>query len=706
MKQWFLNLKVKQKLLYTFGLLVIFLAIIGGVGLMNMSTINSNVNKLSEVHLPATDLLLQIDRDLQQALVAQRTMIFTNVGTDAFTQLKKDNDENIAQAKDRWEQFKQIKHETAEQEYITKFESARDNWISIANRIVSARESDTPEGRTEAIDLSLREGSTSFEAAREVVNKLTELVENSSLEDAESSKASYNSAQVIMVIGILVILAVTTLAGFGIAKLIGVPLSRASYMMDELKKGHLTTRLKLASKDEIGLLSNSMDSFADTLQEFTKTMYELADGNISKEISLLDRDDEIVPALNKIIRTLKELKDETTSLTSSALEGKLDNRGDENKFNGSYKEIIKGFNDTLNAVILPVKEGSDVLEVMAKGNLTTRMHGEYKGDHQILKNSINQLGDSLSNLIGKVTEAVHATASAGNQISSSSEELAAGAQEQSSQAADVAAAVEEMTMTIVETTKNAEGAALAAKNAGETAKTGGYVVKETIEGMKRIAEGSQSTSNMVIALGKSSEEIGEIIQVIDDIADQTNLLALNAAIEAARAGEQGRGFAVVADEVRKLAERTTKATKEIASMIKQIQKDTGSAVESMKLGNEEVEKGRLLADKAGESLNEIIKSAEQVVGIVSQVAAASQQQSTAAEQISKNVEAISNVSQQSAIGIQQIAKASEDLSTLTTNLQNLVQEFDIDNSSVMDRNFHSKTLSGLKSGNGKMKRLV
>jgi methyl-accepting chemotaxis protein len=126
----------------------------------------------------------------------------------------------------------------------------------------------------------------------------------------------------------------------------------------------------------------------------------------------------------------------------------------------------------------------------------------------------------------------------------------------------------------------------------------------------------------------------------------------------------------------------------------------------MKLGNEEVEKGRLLADKAGESLNEIIKSAEQVVGIVSQVAAASQQQSTAAEQISKNVEAISNVSQQSAIGIQQIAKASEDLSTLTTNLQNLVQEFDIDNSSVMDRNFHSKTLSGLKSGNGKMKRLV
>ena len=153
------------------------------------------------------------------------------------------------------------------------------------------------------------------------------------------------------------------------------------------------------------------------------------------------------------------------------------------------------------------------------------------------------------------------------------------------------------------------------------------------------------------------------------------------AIEAARAGEQGRGFAVVADEVRKLAERTTKTTKEIATMIKQIQKDTNGAVDSMQQGTKEVEAGKLLAEKAGTSLQEIIHGAEKVVDIVSQVAAASEEQSSAAEQISKNIESISSVTTQSASGIQQIAHASEDLNRLTLNLQELIAQFKVEENS-------------------------
>jgi methyl-accepting chemotaxis protein len=163
--------------------------------------------------------------------------------------------------------------------------------------------------------------------------------------------------------------------------------------------------------------------------------------------------------------------------------------------------------------------------------------------------------------------------------------------------------------------------------------------------------------------------------VIDDIADQTNLLALNAAIEAARAGEQGRGFAVVADEVRKLAERTTKATKEIAAMIKTIQKDTAGAVESMGEGTKKVDEGIQLADKAGSSLQEIVQISQRVTDMVAQIAAASEQQSSASEQISKNVEAISAVTGQTASGTQQIARAAEDLNRLTDNLQGYLAKF-------------------------------
>jgi len=321
------------------------------------------------------------------------------------------------------------------------------------------------------------------------------------------------------------------------------------------------------------------------------------------------------------------------------------------------------------------------MEKFALGDLSIGLKVENKEDLiGKLFTGFNQVVDNIRNIIVKVTEAVQATASAANQISSSTEEMAAGAQEQSSQATEVAGAVEQMTKTIYETTKNTVQATEASKNAGVIAKEGGHVVEETIIGMNRIAEVVRKSADTVQELGKSSDQIGEIVQVIDDIADQTNLLALNAAIEAARAGEQGRGFAVVADEVRKLAERTSKATKEIAAMIKQIQKDTGDAVDSMQEGTKQVEDGKLLAEKAGASLEEIIIGAERVVDIVTQVAAASEEQSSAAEQISKNIESISSVTQESASGIQQIAHASEDLNRLTLNLQELIAQFKLDNS--------------------------
>jgi methyl-accepting chemotaxis protein len=449
-------------------------------------------------------------------------------------------------------------------------------------------------------------------------------------------------------------------------------------------EGRLATRgnaekFKGGFRDIVQGVNNTLDSVIGPLNVAATYVDRISRGDIPARITDTYHGDfnEIKNNLNRAIDAVNALVADAHLLSTSAVEGKLSTRADASKHQGDFRKIVQGVNDTLDSVIKPVQESAVVLKDMGTGDLTVRMEGNYNGDLQLLKNSINQVAESLEKALQNVSEAVAATASASNEISSSTEQMAAGAEEQTSQAAEVASSVEEMTKTIMENSQNAGSAAETAKQARMSAEQGGRVVDETIAGMKRIAEVVNKSADTVKELGKSSDEIGEIISVIDDIADQTNLLALNAAIEAARAGEQGRGFAVVADEVRKLAERTTKATKEIAGMIKKIQTDTGGAVESMQQGTKEVQVGIDLADKAGKSLQEIVGISQKVTDMVAQIAAASEQQSSASEQIAKNVEAISKVTSETAQGTQQIARAAEDLNQLTENLQRQVSAFKI-----------------------------
>lgn len=315
-----------------------------------------------------------------------------------------------------------------------------------------------------------------------------------------------------------------------------------------------------------------------------------------------------------------------------------------------------------------------------EGDLTQRMDESRKDEIGVLSKWFNRFVVNVETMIIDLGGMADNLATSATQIATSSEEMATGMDNQTVQIDEISRSIEEMSASVIEVARKSVDASTAAEEAGRVAEEGGQVVRDTIDGMHSLDQAVTASSDSVQQLGQLGERIGEVISVINDIADQTNLLALNAAIEAARAGEHGRGFAVVADEVRKLADRTTKATDEVGGSILAIQTGTTEAVQSMDGGTEQVKIGVQRATVAGENLEKIVTSAVEVSSMVQSIAAAAELQSSSSEQVNRSAEQIAAVSRESGEGAAQAATAATaatDLSEKAEQLRSMVGRFKV-----------------------------
>ena len=646
------NMKIAPKLLLGFLIIALLAAALGGFALTNMMKIGDMANAMyAEVLSPVklisglSDLFNASSIHLRQGLLSEEkdlvahtsqmetdTMKYTSTLALLADLIPDDSKDKYNELKNAYEKYTALFKEA-----ITKMKSG--NREEVLDDVMHFGDLRTAEGQV-----------------GNLINELKFILTEDSAKQNTEIKNSTSSSLYITIASAVFVIILSVLIGVLIARGFSRPIKRLTQHVQKLALGDTDISLTVyPRKDEIGLMRE---------------------------------------AIGTITKSIKELESDTSLLIEAAKEGELSVRADAQKHQGIYREIVDGFNETLDAMIGPIKESTTVLAGLAQGDLNISVTGEFMGDYALIKDALNSTVETVKHYIDEVTDILEHIArgdmtvsiyneykggfarlkesinksivafndvlseidTAATQVASGSRQVSNGSQTISQGATEQAAEIDQLTATVTEIAAQAGQNAKNADNANELVKTAK-------------ADASKGTSQMD-KMQKSMEEIktasmsiGKIIKVIDDIAFQTNILALNAAVEAARAGTHGKGFAVVADEVRSLAARSAQAAKETTELIENSISIVGS--------------GTKIADETAGALQNIVSGVDKAADLVAQIAVASSEQVIGINQINNSIDQMMRVVQTNSATSEETAAASEELSSQSEMLREMVAGFQL-----------------------------
>ncbi|MBD3619691.1 MAG: methyl-accepting chemotaxis protein [Chromatiales bacterium] len=552
---WFQNLSFRNKLLIPLGLVAALFIAMAAVSISKLMVLGEEIDELATLDVNGLNFLLQADRDLYQAQVAERSLLFLEPGSDAYRKMLGMHDENIVQARDRIGKFITLVEEAGKVDMlglgqaIADYRQAQANWERQTRALVANLTDNALSGREEATALSFGAVGQSFEGMRDHIDVMGEIMLNRTQAVATMGQNDVAAGQQLVVTLLVAGIAIILLIAIVMPLLIVRPMRALIGHLENVAQGEgdLTVRLDASTRDEMGRLARAFNQFVAKLQEL-------------------------------VARSV----DSTAQLSAAS------------------EELSMVATDSRQAVSQQLSE-------------------------------IDQ----------------------------------------------VATAMNEMTATVQEVARNAQEAEMAARAADEQASGGQRVVHDTVAAINALAARVEGLSQTMTSLESASVDIGTVLEVIKGIAEQTNLLALNAAIEAARAGEQGRGFAVVADEVRQLASRTQQSTREIQGMIESLQATASQAAGEMEAGRKDAETSVEKAAQAGKALDDIARAVKTITDMNVQIASAAEEQAAVTEELNRNTSNIQALANQSADGSRQTDEASQELARLAADLQMGLGQFKV-----------------------------